>query len=55
MARVAELQGDAITSACLLSRGREEEEMDLIAYLPIAVTSLLNYHRSSPAVCSDSR
>lgn len=54
MARVAELQGDAITSACLLSRGREEE-MDLIAYLPIAVTSLLNYHRSSPAVCSDSR
>lgn len=39
----------------LLFRGKEEEEMGLIAYLLILVTSLLNNHWSSPAICSESR
>lgn len=39
----------------LFRGGEEEEEMGLIAYLPIPVTSLQNNHWSSPAVCSDSR
>lgn len=34
---------------------RGEEEMGLIAYLLVLVTSLLNNRWSSPAVCCDSR
>lgn len=54
-----ELEGEVIMSVLgvlsLVFRREEEEEMGLIAYLLILVTSLLNNHWSSSAIFSDSR
>lgn len=52
----AQGRGDNVCAGFLFDRGvAEEEEIGLIAYLPIPVTSLQNNHWSSPAICSDSR